>query len=660
MGNTKSYWIWHYGEFEIYHSMRVNLLREEAGVDYPTFWHVDSPYVSVILKKEFECTTEGYFKAFSTGTGMLVIDDKRHPLGKEIRVAPGKHKVEAWIFNMNGGLPAVYIESDICPSDGTWLSNHCIKSDHLVGWREEYDSPEKSPEVFMFSYEHREPVSTELVDGGLLVDFGQEYFGYLNVENADPEEEFGVFYGESREEALETDISILFEHLKGDTKYCLRQRALRYIFVKAKDEAMLSKLKISMEYEYIPFEKKGDFKCDNELFNRLYDACVHTFHLNCRENFLDGIKRDRWVWSGDAYQSARINSYLFADEDIVRRTAIGLAGKPPIEQHINTIIDYTFLWMIGLHEHYMTYGDIDFIKRIYPMAVKFMDFCENRLNEDGFIIQVNLDWTFVDWTEYDKTGAVCAEQMLFIKACEVMAELAQVAGDDGKRYFEKSVDLKKKVSEYYWNEELGAFIDSYESGKNNVTRHANIFAIMYDIATPEQAKSIVENVLRNDNIIKITTPYFKGYELDVLGKLGDISAIENELNSYYGAMLNEGATTIWEEYDPTLKGIEHYAMYGEKFGKSLCHAWGAGPIYLFGRYYLGVYPTSPAYATFNVEPNLGSLNEMNGKVPVNGGCVEIHFDKKHLCVLADKAGGTLIWKGEKYELVPNEKLVLDC
>jgi hypothetical protein len=29
-------------------------------------------------------------------------------------------------------------------------------------------------------------------------------------------------------------------------------------------------------------------------------------------------------------------------------------------------------------------------------------------------------------------------------------------------------------------------------------------------------------------------------------------------------------------------------MYGRPFGKSLCHAWGASPIYLLGKYYLGV------------------------------------------------------------------------
>ena len=85
---------------------------------------------------------------------------------------------------------------------------------------------------------------------------------------------------------------------------------------------------------------------------------------------MDGIKRDRWVWAGDTYQSARINRYLFADKEIEQRTLRGLIGKEPIEQHINTILDYSLLWIISLNEHYMTYADRVFLEKIFPMAQK--------------------------------------------------------------------------------------------------------------------------------------------------------------------------------------------------------------------------------------------------------------------------------------------------
>jgi alpha-L-rhamnosidase len=137
------------------------------------------------------------------------------------------------------------------------------------------------------------------------------------------------------------------------------------------------------------------------------------------------------------------------------------------------------------------------------------------------------------------------------------------------------------------------------------------------------------------------------------------SDVEAVLESYWGGMLKLGAQTIWEEYDPKMQGIEHYAMYGGKYEKSLCHAWGATPIYLFGRYYLGVYPTSPGYETFTVEPNLGGFSELRGTVPINDATVTVELNPKQLSVMASKAGGTLIWENKSYSLVPNVAFVIE-
>lgn len=99
-------------------------------------------------------------------------------------------------------------------------------------------------------------------------------------------------------------------------------------------------------------------------------------------------------------------------------------------------------------------------------------------------------------------------------------------------------------------------------------------------------------------------------------------------------------------------------MYGGKFEKSLCHAWGAGPIYLFGRYYLGVYPTAPGYASFEVAPNRGGLARIAGCVPLPGGEVRVSLDERCLTVTATQAGGTLVFGGKRYPLTKGEALTI--
>ncbi|MGN1480229.1 MAG: trehalase family glycosidase, partial [Acutalibacteraceae bacterium] len=281
-----------------------------------------------------------------------------------------------------------------------------------------------------------------------------------------------------------------------------------------------------------------------EDVNKIWDMCAYTLQLNMREVLTEAVKRDRWLWGGDAYQAFKFVNYLCNDSDIVRRSLIGLRGKEPVYEHINTITDYSLLWVIGVYEYYENYGDLDFIRFIYPRAVSLMEFCAGREDENGFIVKKYGDWIFIDWSDIDKTGAVSAEQMLYIAANRAMVKIANAIGADSKKYSDKANELLNKVNRFFWNDEKGAFIDSFESGKNNITRHANIFAILYDIATESQANLIIKNVLKSDSVSKITTPYFEGYELDAMGKIGDLDYIYNMITTYWKGMLDLGATTV--------------------------------------------------------------------------------------------------------------------
>src|SRR5690606_36804407 len=101
--------------------------------------------------------------------------------------------------------------------------------------------------------------------------------------------------------------------------------------------------------EYLTLKKKGDFVCSDSLLNKIYDISLYTLQLTTREFHLDGIKRDRWIWSGDAYQSYLMNFYSFFDENVNKRTLYALRGHEPVKSHINTILDYLFYWIIGIY-----------------------------------------------------------------------------------------------------------------------------------------------------------------------------------------------------------------------------------------------------------------------------------------------------------------------
>ena len=653
----KSKWIWYYGDFELYHTREMMNRREVRGKYYPPMWRVDGVHQNLFVYKIATIETPEKMQVHSNGIKVSVtVNGTRFDPAKPIKLDAGRNFVKINVYKPSG-LPALYIEGDTFASDESWSVGSYGALDCHVGTNEYYTKKTDDPEKFFFEYKEIHPISRENVRGGTLFDFGKETFGKLTVKNTNPERQGTAFvvYGESREEALDKKDAIITDVFsKGESEKTYPSRSLRYVFVKDKF------VDATLDYEYIPLKYRGKFRTKNAKINKILDVCAYTLHLNTRECFLDGIKRDRWVWGGDAYQSFFVNYYLFNDFDSVRRTTISLFGTEPFTQFTNTIPDYTFLMIMGIYEYYLRSGDRDFLAFMYEKFDGVFRLVDKRLDGRGFFVGGRGDWLFIDWADTAKSGIVCAEQVALCAAYDAAAKCAEALGHDGGAYREKSESLRGMINKYFWREELGAYVDCIDRDDrvDVVTRHANIWALLFGVADAHKTEKIAECVIKNKDIPAITTPYFEFFELDAMCRIGEFGYVSDMIRSYWGGMIDLGATTIWEQYDPTVKNtVEHYGMYSSKFGKSLCHAWGASPIYLFGRYALGVYPTDVGFKTFNVEPHDMGVGKFSGRVPIgeDGGIVDVSFDGETFTVLTNRDGGTLVVGGKRIRLEKNEK-----
>ena len=140
--------------------------------------------------------------------------------------------------------------------------------------------------------------------------------------------------------------------------------------------------------------------------------------------------------------------------------------------------------------------------------------------------------------------------------------------------------------------------------------------------------------------------------------MGELETVLREIRSYWGGMLDLGATSVWETFDPRQQGAEHYEMYGDRYGKSLCHAWGASPVYLLGKYFLGVRPESRGWERFSVAPQPAGLGWMEGTVPTPRGDIRVRCEGDTAEVFAPFAGGTLAWGGKTVSIPAGETVRL--
>ena len=353
----------------------------------------------------------------------------------------------------------------------------------------------------------------------------------------------------------------------------------------------------------------------------------------------------------DILDMSRIESgKIHLEETEVSLSDVLHGGKDPVTSHSNTIMDYTFYWFLSVYDYYMYSGDRHFVNQLYPRMQTMMDYVLGRTNKNGMVEGMSGDWVFVDWADgyLDKKGELSFEQVLFCRSLETMALCADLVGDkDGQQKYEKLASaLKAKLEPTFWNNQKQAFVHNRVNGRQSdaVTRYANMFSVFFQYLNADKQQAIKKSVLLNDSILKITTPYMRFYELEALCALGEQEAVMKEMKAYWGGMLKEGATSFWEKYNPEETGTQHLAMYGRPYGKSLCHAWGASPIYLLGKYYLGVKPVKEGYKEFAIAPVLGGLKWMEGTVPTPNGDIHVYMNGKTMKVKATEGKGYLTIK----------------
>lgn len=649
-------WIWYPGDMELYHALLQNFDRVERGYGWPAYWKSEGFRGRVYFRREFDLEGETTFCVDSGAVGHVlvrevavdesrrVLSERKYPFGQRISAGPGRIEVTVHAGRIDA-FPAVLVSGEEIFSDEQWLACDYAGDPCPAGVSSLFTSRDDDPLRVPLSEAEVRPSRVEeavSVQGtaGFLYTFSEEIYGVIGVgkkteESGDREgmEESGereredmaamsaaelpvVYCGESAAEALDEECCYIRFSPDPATGEC-PAAAFACVFVPGPRRELLARR------QWVDLPVRAAFVCDDERLSRIWAVSEHTFRLCSGMFFIDGIKRDRWIWSGDAYQSLFVNRYLLADPEIEERTLLALRGNDPVTGHINTITDYSMLWVIAVWEHQISFGRTAFLRQIYPKMVSLMDFVLSQRQEDGFFVGRPGDWIYIDWAGLDKEGVFGAEQMVLAGALEAMACCAGVLGREQEQagYEECREELIRAVRERFWDAEKGAFIDSYVSGRRQVSRQTNLFALRFGVADEGQSEEIRRNVLDNPAVPAITTPYFNFYALDACGELGDRETLLRTLRDYWGGMLDRGATTFWEAFDPDCPESEQYDMYGDHFGKSLCHAWSASPVYLIARYLLGLRPDG------QVQPQLDSFSHVEAVLPL-GEERAVHIDRR--------------------------------
>ncbi len=652
-------WICYKGDWEIYLAEKVQTRRFQRDFPIAPFWRVDSPYHNVRFTHTFTLKADDTLKIESEGRISVAIakpDPYTFVYGFDgtLSLKAGEYELEIWVYN-ESGLPALKVSGNEIISDETWQCgfNQFMMKDCGV-----CDCGEFSPSEYRLPVREIFPISESDCDGGKLYDFGKMVMAYPTFTRCESAG-FRCYFGETKAEAMsDADCEQIDFFMPENGEHAtVNTQAFQFMRVITSSPYSLS---VYEEYDDTPIV--FSFHAADELTEKIAEISRYTFSLCSREFYLDGIKRDRWIWAGDAYLGAKIDYYTAFDCAKIKRTVLALLGKSPVVTYINHIMDYTPYTFLTVKDYYEHTGDVAFLRQIFPMLCEHLRFVLSRRNESGFLYKQDNDWVHVDWNdELNTDGEVCFEQILLWAMLKAYGMISVAIGENADECEKIAAALKTEIDNVFWDEKRGVYRHSRINGKTGacVTAYANVFALLTGFADKNKKRKIINALKSDTDIPPITTPYMQAFLLSCLCEAGEFECVRQSLCAYFGNMAQTGTFTFWETYKIGEQKESATDMYGRPFGRSQCHIWGAGAILIIGKYFYGLRNDTEFGERFVLQPYLPAIENASVTLPLKHGKITVSYYGNTFSVRAEGQSGELLLSGKRYPLVSGKTYVYD-
>ena len=375
-----------------------------------------------------------------------------------------------------------------------------------------------------------------------------------------------------------------------------------------------------------PMARLGAFRCSDERLNRIWETAVRTVHLCCQEYLWDGIKRDRLVWMGDTHpETMSILSVFGSQDDVLPRSLDYMVAVTPTTAWMNTMGTYTLWWVRNVAEWYRYTGDRAYIGKHRQYIAATMDKligCVTPTNTFAGIRRPFLDWP----TEHNRPAVDAGVQGLAVITFREGAFLADELGEAGL-----AARCRAAAERVASQPRLGP------CGSKQA-------AAMLALSGLREPREMYDEVLGRDGHAGVST-FYGYYMLEAMSAAGENRRALDTVRDYWGAMLDVGATSFWEDFSlawtngcfridelPVAGRKDVHGDYGEfcyrGFRHSLCHGWSSGPAAWLIRHVLGIRPDGVGCKSVEVKPFLGDLAWAEGAMALpGGGSVRVRADR---------------------------------
>ncbi len=372
---------------------------------------------------------------------------------------------------------------------------------------------------------------------------------------------------------------------------------------------------VSLKYRETGYDSEfsGNFICDDEFMNTLWQKSLRTLYVNMRDNLMDCPDRERAQWWGDVtiemnltMYSMDSNSYLLyqkgvdamlshVDESKVLQTVVPISGdyfELPVQG---------LAGIVGFMTYYEYTGDKAFIKKVYDASLDYLKLWE--MGENNLVVHREGSWDWVDWGY--KADVTAIENAWVYYALSATEKMAKTLGKDEDIAF--IAERKEAIAKGYkslWTE------DGFKSeDTKKPDDRANALAVLSGLATKEQYETITNVLATTQN----SGPYMEYYVLEALCKMGEYELAKDRIKDRYEKMVGKDYSTLWEFW-PAWRGSKNHASTG-------------GPLVIMSKHFAGITPIEAGYEKVKIDPQYTMSDSMNCTVPSVKGLITLDYEK---------------------------------
>lgn len=472
------------------------------------------------------------------------------------------------------------------------------------------------------SYNSVAPADCKLLNAGaaMLLDFGRELHGGVRIVTGGDGGRIRLRFGESASEAMSTPNQ---DHSIHDTELdCPKMGMLEYgctgfrfvrIDVLTDGLPLLGVCAVAI---YRDLKRIGSFKCSDERLNKIWETGLYTVQLCMQDYIYDGIKRDRLVWLGDLNPELRVVLSVFDDCSILPRSMDFVRNITPLPHFMNSMLSYSCWWIINQYELFLHRGDLDYLREQADYLSGLITIFADMVQADGRVDTGNFP-LFLDWpTSVDDTAQKAGGQGLFAWMFHDAAILCDALG-------------------------LGADANRARDARARVMTYVPDCRGIKSAAAIQTLSGLCDrsNVIIDNPTAGVST--FYGYYM-LLAQ--PVPSALDVIRKYWGAMLDYGATTFWEDFNldwvqnalpidrlPVAGKDDLHADFGNFCYKglrhSLCHGWAGGPTAYLMEKVLGIRVAEPGSRAVIIKPELADLDFAQGTFPTPFGPISVSVTK---------------------------------